>query len=116
MSETGIRRWQLVLSVAGRDRDQWYLVLDLEDGYVLVTDGRRRPVERPKRKNLRHVKGLPVYAADLAELAAAGQGVLNEQVRASLEALVPGVLVPGADRGPVDGEGAQDEDRCREQE
>lgn len=88
MNGGGIRTWQLVSSEAGRDRDEWYLVVGLENGVVLVADGRRRPVERPKRKNLRHVKGYPVFAADLAELAANGEAVSNEQVRASLQALV----------------------------
>ncbi|MDP2871951.1 MAG: KOW domain-containing RNA-binding protein [Bacillota bacterium] len=83
-----IRPWQLVASSAGRDSGQRYLVLTLcGDGFALVVDGQRRRVDRPKRKNLRHLRPLAAAAADLAERTAAGQAVSDEQVRASLDAL-----------------------------
>jgi myosin-crossreactive antigen len=107
MSEAGLRPWQLVSSEAGRDRNEWYLIVGLGDGVALVADGRRRRVERPKRKNLRHLRGYPVIAAGLAQLAASGQVVTDEQVRASLQALVEdleiGAQAPEAEREDEDG-------------
>ncbi len=48
---------QLVRSLAGRDKGRHYLVLqELDNKYVLVVDGRRRPVARPKTKNKEHLQ------------------------------------------------------------
>ena len=47
----------IVVSVAGRDCGRCFLVIgSAGDGYVLLADGRRRRVEKPKKKNLRHVR------------------------------------------------------------
>lgn len=48
---------QLVRSLAGRDKGKHYLVLrELDPVYVLLTDGRSRPVSRPKKKNRAHLQ------------------------------------------------------------
>lgn len=50
----------IVRSDAGRDRGDIFCVLgvDRERGLLLLADGRRRRVERPKRKKLGHVTAL----------------------------------------------------------
>lgn len=45
---------RVIRSAAGRDRDDMLAVVGEKDGFVLVADGRRRPLAAPKRKNLRH--------------------------------------------------------------
>ena len=48
---------QLVRSLAGRDKGKHYLVLKELDGkYVLLVNGRRRPLNRPKKKNKAHLQ------------------------------------------------------------
>jgi ribosomal protein L14E/L6E/L27E len=52
-----LRPGQLVRSLAGRDKGKHYLVLrELDPVYVLLTDGRSRPVSRPKKKNRAHLQ------------------------------------------------------------
>ena len=46
----------VVISKAGRDKGCFMAVLDQADGYVIVADGKERPLERPKRKNPRHLQ------------------------------------------------------------
>ena len=46
-------------SLAGRDKGEFFFVLERTDRTVLLADGKRRTLEHPKRKNLRHVKLLP---------------------------------------------------------
>ena len=46
-------------SMAGRDKGDLFFVLERTDKEVLLADGKRRTLEHPKRKNLRHVKFLP---------------------------------------------------------
>ena len=46
---------QIVSSKAGRDKN-YFLVIVKEDGNsVYVCDGKERPIERPKRKNIKHL-------------------------------------------------------------
>ena len=46
-------------SMAGRDKGDLFFVLERTEKEVLLADGKRRTLEHPKRKNLRHVKFLP---------------------------------------------------------
>lgn len=46
---------KIVRSSAGRDKGQYLLCVEENESFLLVCDGKRRPIERPKRKNPRHV-------------------------------------------------------------
>ena len=50
--ETGM----LVKSKAGRDKDKIYAVVYVENEYVYVADGEKRPLRHAKRKNSRHLQ------------------------------------------------------------
>ncbi len=49
------RRGQVVRSIAGHDKGWFLTVLDVSPPYALVCDGKRRSLERPKRKKLFHL-------------------------------------------------------------
>ena len=52
-----LRPGQIVRSKAGRDKGRRYLVIKvLSPREVLLSDGRRRPLARPKRKNIAHLQ------------------------------------------------------------
>ena len=46
----------VVVSKAGRDKGYVMVVLDETEGYVIVADGKERPLDRPKRKNPKHLQ------------------------------------------------------------
>ena len=46
----------VVKSVAGHGGRRFYVVLSLTDGFAVIADGKERKLERPKRKNLRHLR------------------------------------------------------------
>ena len=48
-------RGTVVKSIAGRDKDRLLVVAEVAQEYLLVIDGKERPVQRPKRKNPKHV-------------------------------------------------------------
>lgn len=50
-----LKRGTVVRSKAGRDGDSFLVVLEVLNGLVLVVDGKQRPIERPKRKNVKHI-------------------------------------------------------------
>lgn len=45
----------VVRATAGKEQNGFYLVTALEGAFALLADGRHRPLEKPKRKNLRHI-------------------------------------------------------------
>ena len=50
-----IVRGQIVRSKAGKDKDTFLVVTEVCENGLRVCDGKDRPIERPKLKNLRHV-------------------------------------------------------------
>lgn len=47
----------VVRSLAGHDKNRYYVVVESGDGWVTIADGKERKLAKPKRKNLRHVQG-----------------------------------------------------------
>ncbi len=50
-----IKRGQVVRSLAGHDKGDFQTVLQVLSPYAFVCDGKRRRLERPKRKKLKHL-------------------------------------------------------------
>lgn len=50
----------VVYSKSGHDKDETYLVIgiDAKSGYLVLVDGKRRPLKNPKMKNPKHIKYL----------------------------------------------------------
>lgn len=46
----------LAASKAGHDKDSLYVIIREDGEYIYVADGRVRTVERPKRKNKKHIQ------------------------------------------------------------
>lgn len=47
---------RVVRVIAGHDADGFFAVVAAEGRFVLLADGRRRKIDRPKRKNIRHIQ------------------------------------------------------------
>lgn len=50
------KKGQIVLSKAGRDKGRLLAAVRFEKDRVFLCDGKERPLERAKAKNLRHVE------------------------------------------------------------
>ena len=70
----------VVISKAGRDKGYYLTVLALTETDCLVADGKERPIERPKRKNRRHLN-VTGYCLLPEQMAA------NSRLRRALSAL-----------------------------
>ncbi len=46
---------QIVKAKAGRDKDGFFIILSLDGQYAYIADGKRRPVDKPKKKKLIHL-------------------------------------------------------------
>ncbi len=47
---------RIVCSKAGRDKGYFMVIVKKEGKFVFVCDGKERPLERPKKKNEKHLK------------------------------------------------------------
>lgn len=45
----------LVKSLAGHDKNSYFVVLMIEENFVYIADGKERKLEKPKRKNIKHL-------------------------------------------------------------
>lgn len=46
----------VVISSAGKDKGRLLAVVKSEENRVFLCDGKERPIDRPKSKNIRHVE------------------------------------------------------------
>lgn len=46
----------VVRSIAGHDKDRFYVVVNMEAGKAFIADGKRRKLEKPKAKNPLHLR------------------------------------------------------------
>ena len=81
-----ISRADVVVSLAGRDKGQLFFVLDTDDLFVYIADGKGRRIEQPKRKKRKHVRKLPQTDTRVAEKIRNGDKVLNSELRRELAA------------------------------
>ena len=77
----------LIVSKAGRDKGQLFYVIDTDEQYVYLADGKSRRLEKPKRKKRKHVEQVPRTASRIAEKIRNGEKVLNSELRKELASI-----------------------------
>lgn len=73
--EPGMLAW----SRAGHDSGQLYVIMAVEDEYVYLTDGRLKPLEKPKKKKKKHVQVLRKIPQELEYMSE--KNIKNEDIR-----------------------------------
>ena len=74
----------LIVSKAGRDKGQLFFVIDADEQYVYLADGKSRKLEKPKRKKRKHIEQIPRTESRIAEKIRNGEKVLNSELRKEL--------------------------------
>ena len=76
-----IKAGDFVVSLTGRDKNKCFLVVNLDKDKVFIVDGKARKVDRPKVKNVKHVKQISTAnAQSVAKNIKSGQPVGNQRV------------------------------------
>ena len=73
--EFGMLDW----SRAGHDKDKLYVIIKTEGEYVYLSDGRLKPVERPKKKKWKHIQVRKTIPEELCSLTE--ETIKNEEIR-----------------------------------
>ena len=84
MDTIDISKSDIIISLAGRDKGKLFYVMGVEDGYVLIADGKGRKLENPKRKKLKHVCRVSRTETRVADKILRGDKVLNSELRRDL--------------------------------
>ena len=74
----------VVRSTAGRDQGKLFYVLDTDDQYLFLVNGKDRPLDKPKRKKCKHVRKVLRPDTRVAAKLASGDKVLNSELRRDL--------------------------------
>jgi len=65
---------QIVKSFAGRDAGRFFIVLETDEKFALIADGKTRKVQSPKRKKWMHLKPTKTFVS-------IPDGVTNKQIK-----------------------------------
>ena len=76
---------QVVYSKSGHDKGDTLMVLFVEGAYVYLADGKRRKIEKPKRKKMIHVQPTGYVDTVLADNLAEGAYVLDADIAKAIK-------------------------------
>jgi len=74
----------IVLSLSGRDKGKYFFVIETAGEYALITDGKCRKLEHPKRKKQKHLRLASRADSRVAAKIYSGDKVLNSELRREL--------------------------------
>ena len=72
-------------SKAGHDKGTVYMILESDDVYVYLSDGKLRPTDKLKKKKLKHVQLIKQKDSDLAEKIEKNLFISNEENRYAIK-------------------------------
>lgn len=71
----------LVRSLAGHDKDQYFIILTESGEYVTLVNGTSRKLENPKRKNKKHIQLTHNIDEAINRKQVNGEPVTDEEIR-----------------------------------
>lgn len=74
----------VVVSIAGRDIGDLYIIMDLVDNYALLVDGRGKTILKPKKKKLKHIRPTGQKNVALREKWLSNAKVLDAEIRKTI--------------------------------
>ncbi len=76
---------QIVYSKSGRDKGEALIVVGLEGEYLFLADGKRRRLEKPKKKKQIHVQRVNTVDEDIKNKIENGLYLTDSDIRSSLK-------------------------------
>ena len=76
---------KFVMSKAGHDKDQIFVILKADSEYVYILDGIHKTFEKPKKKNRKHVQIIGYTDENLTYKKANHEKIINEDVKRAIK-------------------------------
>ena len=83
-AKSDIQISDVVISTAGRDKNELFYVIDADPLYLMLANGKDRTLDKPKRKKRKHVQKVLRSETRVAVKIASGNKVLNSELRRDL--------------------------------
>jgi len=81
MIEEALQVADIVISINGRDAGKRFIVIETDEVYSLIADGKGRRLEKPKRKKNKHLKFESKAEGQIAEKLQKGEKITNNEIR-----------------------------------
>ncbi len=75
----------IVVSLCGHDIGEWYVVCEVDKNFVYLADGKTKPLQKPKKKKIKHVAKANFFAGNIATKIAHGEYLLDAEVQKTLK-------------------------------
>lgn len=88
MSKNAFSRGDTALSLKGRDKGNYFIIIDSENGFAWVADGKVRKATKPKKKNVKHLKKISSASfIEIAERINKGEPIADKKIKKAITAL-----------------------------
>lgn len=78
-------RGKLAISKSGHDKDSIYVIIKEEAADVYLADGRLKPIDKPKRKNKKHIQIIKKLPKEITEILAQNKEFRNEEIKYAIK-------------------------------
>lgn len=76
----------LTTSLAGHDKNQVYIIIKEDKEYVYLSDGKLKPISKPKKKNKKHIQIIKKdIDAGLKQKLINGEVVRDEEIKRTIK-------------------------------
>ena len=76
----------VVISLKGRDKDEFYLVVETEGDTIYIANGKQRKISSAKKKNVKHLRKVKgVSLLELAEQIKKGTPIGNDRLSRAIK-------------------------------
>ena len=74
-------RGDIVFSKMGRDQGRYYIVVNVDEKFAFIADGKLHKIQKPKKKKFRHLIHLGAKSTVIEEKIKNGQELTNPAIR-----------------------------------
>ena len=75
---------KLAISRSGHDKDSLYVIIKEEASLVYLADGKLKPIEKPKKKNRKHIQIIKNLPKEITEVFTQ-QDFRNEEIKRAIK-------------------------------
>lgn len=75
----------LAFSKAGHDKDELFIIIKEEPEYIYLVDGKNRTLEKPKKKNKKHIQVVHFIEESLLEKINENKRISNEDIKRAIK-------------------------------
>lgn len=75
----------IVIATAGREKDNCFVVVGVQDDFALICDGKNRKIDKPKKKKIKHLSSVIGHSEFVSAKLDNGETVTNKEIKKELK-------------------------------